>query len=126
MTRATFFEHFELLADQPDAVAKIRELVLRLAVHGRLVPQNPKDEPAEKMLARLRALLTAHRHATYLQNHIEHCIALKNPLGKPDPVAIEKECARVPQTAKRFLDALLRAEELCREHYQKTLKPSEK
>ena len=31
MTRTTFFKHFELLADQPDAVAKMRELILRLA-----------------------------------------------------------------------------------------------
>ncbi len=37
MTRATFFKHFELLADQPDAVAKMRELVLELAVRGKLV-----------------------------------------------------------------------------------------
>lgn len=44
MTRATFFKHFDLLADQPDAVAKMRELVLELAVHGKLVEQIPAEQ----------------------------------------------------------------------------------
>lgn len=30
MTRTTFFKHFDLLADKPDAVAKMRELLLQL------------------------------------------------------------------------------------------------
>jgi type I restriction enzyme, S subunit len=55
MDRATFFQHFDLLADQPDAVAKMRELVLNLAIRGKLVPQSPKDEPAETLLERIRA-----------------------------------------------------------------------
>lgn len=36
MKLETFFEKFELFADVPDAVAKLRELVLELAVNGRL------------------------------------------------------------------------------------------
>ena len=52
MNRATFFEHFELLADQPDAVAKLRGLVMQLAVRGQLVEQNSKDEAASKTLLR--------------------------------------------------------------------------
>ncbi len=55
MDRATFFKHFDLLADQPDAVAKMRELVLQLAVHGKVVSQNPKDESAEKLIVKVRA-----------------------------------------------------------------------
>jgi type I restriction enzyme S subunit len=34
MTLNTFFEKFALFADAPDAVGKMRELVLRLALHG--------------------------------------------------------------------------------------------
>src|SRR5690348_6128195 len=37
MKLETFFEKFELFADAPDAVAKMRELVLRLALDGRLI-----------------------------------------------------------------------------------------
>ena len=44
----TFFEKFEQLADAPIAVAKMRELVLQLAVHGKLVEQDPAiNQPSE-------------------------------------------------------------------------------
>jgi len=36
MTVETFFEKFELFAGAPDAVGKMRELVLELATQGRL------------------------------------------------------------------------------------------
>jgi type I restriction enzyme S subunit len=42
----TFFEQFDLFAGTPNGVAKMRELLLLLAVTGRLVPQDPRDEPA--------------------------------------------------------------------------------
>jgi type I restriction enzyme S subunit len=44
MDRATFFKHFELLADTPDAVAKMRELVLQLAFSGGLSGKMRDDE----------------------------------------------------------------------------------
>lgn len=56
MTLETFYEHFELLADAPNAVQKVREMVLQSAVQGRLVRQNPSDEPVENLLADLRAM----------------------------------------------------------------------
>lgn len=44
MNLETFFDKFELFANAPDAVGKMRELVLALAVKGQLVPQDPNDE----------------------------------------------------------------------------------
>ncbi len=44
MTTETFFEKFELFADTPNAVAKMRELVLALAVTGKITDQNESDE----------------------------------------------------------------------------------
>lgn len=41
-----FFEKFDLFAYTPDAVAKMRELVLQLAVRGKLLRQNPSEPSA--------------------------------------------------------------------------------
>ena len=51
----TFFENFTHIADAPNGVKKLRELILQLAVRGKLVPQDPNDEPAAKLLERIRA-----------------------------------------------------------------------
>lgn len=55
MKLETFFEKFELFADAANAVAKLRELVLELAVQGRLVAQDEEDEPASAQLDRIEA-----------------------------------------------------------------------
>ena len=55
MNTETFFQQFELLADAPNGIAKLRELILQLAVQGKLVPQNPDDEPADVLLERIKA-----------------------------------------------------------------------
>jgi type I restriction enzyme S subunit len=47
-------DHFHLLHDTPDAIPQLRQTILQLAVQGRLVPQNPKDEPASDLLAGIR------------------------------------------------------------------------
>lgn len=52
---AALLEHFDLLAGSVGGVAKLRELILSLAVRGRLVPQAPSDEPASELLKRIRA-----------------------------------------------------------------------
>ena len=44
---------FEVLAESPDGVARMRELVLSLAVSGHLVPQDPMEEPAIAFLRRI-------------------------------------------------------------------------
>ncbi len=50
MTLETFFERFDQFADAPDAVGKLRELVLEFAVRGRLVPSR---EPESSVLSGL-------------------------------------------------------------------------
>ena len=47
--------NLELLATAPGGVAKLRELILTLAVQGKLVPQDPADEPAGVLLQKIRA-----------------------------------------------------------------------
>lgn len=49
-------EHLDTFASAPEGFKRLRELVLNLAVRGMLVPQNSNDEPAEKLLERIRAV----------------------------------------------------------------------
>ena len=46
--------NFNLMATAPGGVARLRELILTLAVQGKLVPQNPGDEPASVLLKKIR------------------------------------------------------------------------
>ena len=42
--------HFNRISDAPDAVPSLRKFILDLAVRGKLVEQNPTEEPAAELL----------------------------------------------------------------------------
>ena len=46
MNTNALLAHFDRIADAPDAVPRLRRFILDLAVRGKLVPQEPDDEPA--------------------------------------------------------------------------------
>ncbi|MEJ5864477.1 restriction endonuclease subunit S [Pseudomonas farsensis] len=50
---AVLTDNLPLLAGAPNGIKKLRELILELAVRGKLVPQDPKDEPASELLKRI-------------------------------------------------------------------------
>ena len=47
--------NLNLLEITPGGVARLRELILTLAVQGKLLPQNPQDKPASVLLKKIRA-----------------------------------------------------------------------
>ena len=47
--------NLDVLATAPGGVARLRELILTLAVQGKLVAQDPADEPAGVLLQKIRA-----------------------------------------------------------------------
>jgi len=50
---ALLTESLPLLAGAPNGIKKLRELILELAVRGKLVQQDPSDEPASELLKRI-------------------------------------------------------------------------
>ena len=47
--------HYERIADAPDAIPRLRRFILDLAARGKLVEQEPNDEPAVELLKRIAA-----------------------------------------------------------------------
>lgn len=56
-----FLEELSIFAQYQGGVQKLREIILQLAVRGKLVPQNPNDEPAsvlfERIVAKVESLM---------------------------------------------------------------------
>jgi type I restriction enzyme, S subunit len=48
-------DNFDMLYTTHETINKLRQSILQLAIQGRLVPQVPTDEPAGKLLERIRA-----------------------------------------------------------------------
>lgn len=53
MITQTFLKKFSTLVDTPESIDKVENLILQLAVQGKLVPQEPSDEPVEDLLKRV-------------------------------------------------------------------------
>ena len=48
-------EHFDVLFTTEDSIDQLKQTILQLAVMGKLVKQDPNDEPASILLDRIRA-----------------------------------------------------------------------
>ncbi|MGD9973298.1 MAG: restriction endonuclease subunit S [Desulfatirhabdiaceae bacterium] len=48
-------QHFDTAFAAPDGIAKLRELILTLAMQGKLVEQDPNDPPASELLKEIEA-----------------------------------------------------------------------
>ncbi|KPB27372.1 restriction endonuclease subunit S [Pseudomonas amygdali] len=46
-------DNLSVLASAPNGIKKLRELILELAVRGKLIPQDLSDEPASELLKRI-------------------------------------------------------------------------
>ena len=54
-TIALLEKHFDIAFGAPDGIKKLRELILSLAMQGKLVPQDPSDQPASELLKEIEA-----------------------------------------------------------------------
>jgi type I restriction enzyme S subunit len=48
-------KHFDTALESPGGIKKLRELILTLAMQGKLVKQDPKDQPASELLEEIQA-----------------------------------------------------------------------
>ena len=55
MNAEQLLAHFDRIANAPDSIPRLRRFILDLAVRGKLVPQDPNDEPASELLKRIVA-----------------------------------------------------------------------
>jgi type I restriction enzyme S subunit len=53
MNAEALLAQYERIAEAPDAIARLQRFVLDLAVRGKLVPQDARDEPAAVLLKRI-------------------------------------------------------------------------
>ena len=54
MNAEQLIAQYDRVADAPEAIPRLRRFILDLAVRGKLVPQDPSDEPASVLLERIR------------------------------------------------------------------------
>jgi type I restriction enzyme S subunit len=47
-------KHFEIALETPDGITRLRELILKFALQGKLVPQNEKEESATILLQKIK------------------------------------------------------------------------
>ena len=82
MNLDTFFEKFNHFTEASNAIPKLREVVLRVAVRGKLVEQDPTEEPAELLL---KSIKTA-KDALVKERHIRKSNNVEYPAsGEPFP-----------------------------------------
>ena len=62
MTPNRLLDHFDRISDAPDAIPRLRRFILDLAVRGKLVEQDPNDEPASEVLRRIHVENSAHKN----------------------------------------------------------------
>jgi type I restriction enzyme S subunit len=55
MNPAQLLAQFDRISEAPDAIPRLRRFILDLAVRGKLVEQDPSDEPAAELLKRIQA-----------------------------------------------------------------------
>jgi type I restriction enzyme S subunit len=55
MNAERLLAQFERISEAPDAIPRLRRFILDLAVRGKLVEQDPEDEPAGELLKEIQA-----------------------------------------------------------------------
>jgi len=84
MNSALLLTHFNRIIDAPDSIPRLRKFILDLAVRGKLVEQDSRDEPASRLLARIQAEQRLKQNSTALRADCSKAIqAEETPFAIP-------------------------------------------
>jgi len=85
MNAERLLQHFEQISEAPDAIARLRRFILDLAVRGKLVEQDPEDEPAEELLRliTMEKVLNSRNARTARGIHVEVPALVDSPFDLP-------------------------------------------
>ena len=53
MNAEVLLKHFDRISEAPDAIPRLRQFILDMAVRGKLVEQDPNDEPAVALMEKV-------------------------------------------------------------------------
>ena len=54
LVQTSLEQHFDAAFAAPEGMKKLRELILALSMQGKLVPQDPSDQPASELLKEIK------------------------------------------------------------------------
>lgn len=77
-------QHFDTAFAAPGGIKKLRELILTLAMQGKLVPQDPNDPPASQLLKEIEAERNRLVKEENLRTSAEEHISSEEYLGQPN------------------------------------------
>jgi type I restriction enzyme S subunit len=103
MDSKTFFDNFEVIANAPGGIARLRELILDLAVRGRLIPEHNSTSRDESGFPAEWKSVTLEEAAEYVQRG-------KGPkyADKSEVVVVSQKCVKwsgFDISEARFVDA---------------------
>ncbi|MGB3318269.1 MAG: restriction endonuclease subunit S [Sphingopyxis granuli] len=90
MDSQKFLDAFGHIADAPGGVARLRELILQLAISGSLVPKDENDASVETDLAQARKLHSEYVEAFELRKTVPHPLIENFPFPVPSHWAWER------------------------------------
>jgi type I restriction enzyme S subunit len=81
-----YFNHLPRLTTRSEHIQQLRQTILNLAVRGKLVPQDPNDEPASELLKRIQIKKMRHAEGRELKQKqsLAKTEAIEPPYAIPD------------------------------------------
>ena len=113
MNPERLLQYFDRISEAPDAIPRLRNFILDLAVRGKLVLQDRNDEPAEELLKRLTQAKQQNgmqsRKGESLSNSMTKMVRCHSRFRQAGFGSESALCSRLPAVSRKPLYAPRRA-----------------